>query len=194
MLKKFSILQSPAKWHFKNPEDGHTIQGLNLADTANKVRMYRAQNEHEPLEYLESIIENYLCMLPANRGCCEKMPPLKRGLYTTIKAGVLLVKQMLYNSFASQEVADIRALICVKCPLNVFPDKSAFIAWADSIAGMTTDGRRSKYHDQLGNCIACTCLLRSKIFFNEKIKLKPKVEKQMRDTTPACWQLPENNK
>jgi len=185
-------MNSPQEWYFKNPEDNFIIRGSNLADTANKVRMYRAQNEHEPLDYLESIIENYLCFRPENRGSCEKMPPLKRGLYTTIKAGVLLIKQMMYNSFASQEVADRRASLCVECPLNVFPDKSAFVTWADHIAEQTVGERKSKFHNEIGNCEACTCLLRSKVFYNDKIKLKPKVEIKMREINPNCWQLPEN--
>lgn len=194
MLRKFSIMNSPSDWHFKNPEDSFIIRGKDLAETARKVRMYRSQNEQEPLEFLESVIENYLCMLPANKGSCEKMPPLKRGLYTTLKAGVLLVKQMMYNSFTSQEVADSRALICTKCSFNVFPDKTKFVKWADDIAAQTVGDRKSAHHDELGNCEGCTCLLRSKVFYDGKIKLKLLAETRMRKANINCWQLPENNK
>lgn len=194
MLNKFSILNTPARWYFKNPEDGFLLEGKDLKDVASKVRRYRAQNEFENLEYLENVIENFLCSRPENRGSCEKMPALKRGLYATIKAGVLLIKQMMYNSFASQEVADSRALVCVACSLNTFPDKTAFIKWGDDIAEQTIGDRRSKYHDDLGNCQPCSCLLKSKVFYNEKIKLKPGQESEIRSKTPSCWQLPENCK
>lgn len=193
-LKKFSILNSPADWHFKNPEDKFIIKGKDLKEVASKVRMYRAQNQFEPLEYLESVIENYLCMLPRNQGSCERMLPLKRGLYTSLRGGIAIVLQMMYNSFATQEVADARALICVGCKLNTFPDKTAFVTWADSIAQQTVGDRRSKYHEEIGNCSGCTCLLRSKVFFDGKIKLKLGQESEMRDASKNCWQLPENNK
>ena len=194
MLKKFSILTSPSDWYFKNPDDGFTIKGSSLQDVATKVRSYRSQNQQDEIQYLENVIENWLCCRKENWGKCEKLPPLKRGLYTTLKAGVLLIKQMMYNSFASQELADSRALTCVNCKANSFPDKDGFIKWADDIAEQTVGDRKSKYHEQIGNCEVCTCLLRSKIFYNEKIKLKKEIEDKMREVNPKCWQLPENNK
>jgi hypothetical protein len=163
--------------------------GKDLNDLCRRIRLYRAQNELEPLEYLEAIVEHYLCLRSENKGGCERRgSPLKRGLIPTLKGGVLILKNLMYNSFASQEVADARSAICKECPHNVFPDKGPFIAWSDNIAEHTVGDRKSAHHDDLGNCGICSCPLRPKVFFTGKPQL---TNEQLNEMPANCWQKKE---
>lgn len=180
-------------YRFKDPDTGFKFQAETLAQICKHIREYRRQNTLEPIDFLEDAVMHFSCMLKENLGACERSPDkLKRGVHAFIKGGVSLLKNLLYSSFASQEVADKRSLICKNCVLNVFPDKGPFIAWADSIAVSSTGGKRSMYHDDLGNCSGCSCPLRAKVFYNGKIELKNSEENLMRLSNLSCWQLPEN--
>lgn len=86
----------------------------------------------------------------------------------------------------SEDVAKRRAKICMGCPHNVFPDKGAFIEWADSMAEAATGGKRIEETDKLGNCEVCSCPLRAKIWHKGPFKLL----KQEKQKLPGfCWQL-----
>lgn len=188
MLKKFAAFHTPKSFYFPNPENNFRIQGRDLQDLVAKVRLYRLQNEFPELEFLEAVIEHYLCGRPENIGACEDRGPLKRGLIATIKGAVVVLQNLMYNSFASQEVADARSEACVRCPHNVFPDKGPFIKWSDNLAENSVGDRKSKNHDLLGNCEICSCPLRCKVFFNGKIQLKQEELNAMPD---YCWQKKE---
>ena len=108
MLRKFAAFHVPKSFYFPNPENNFRIQGRNLQDLASKVRLYRAQNEFPELEFLEAVIEHYLCGRPENIGACEDRGPLKRGIIATIKGAVVVLKNLMYNSFTSQAVAEDR--------------------------------------------------------------------------------------
>lgn len=189
MLFKFNPFLAPKAWKFKDPDTGRDYKGTSLADLCTKIRGYREQNNLQPLEFLEATIVNYLCMLPENIGGCRPAEPLKRGIIQTFKGGIALLKDIAYKTFVSQEVADARAKICAGCPLNVFPDKGEFVHWADVIAEASLGKKRSAYHDQLGNCEACTCLMRSKVFYGGEITLTDDEKFKMKKANPNCWQL-----
>lgn len=190
MFRRFTACIAPKAYYFKDPDSGRVTNGTSVQDVAAKVRQYRMQNELEDIPYLEAVIENYLCRQKENLGGCEPLPELKRGLMETLKGGIALLKSMMYSSFASQEVADERAKICLSCPLNTFYDKTDdFAHWCNDVAEQVVGERRSKHHDELGVCSACTCGLRFKVFYNEPIKLTKKQEKEILAENPNCWQL-----
>lgn len=178
-------------WKFKDPDTGFEFKGANIQQILSHIRSYREQNSLEPLEMLDTVVTNYNCMLPENLGVCTATPEkLKRGVYQYIKGGIALLKNMLYPSFATQEEADRRSLICKECVLNVFPDKTKFIKWSDDLAEQCVENRRSKYHESLGNCEACSCPLRAKVWWNGKVELTNTERTQMESANPKCWQIP----
>lgn len=189
MLRKFAPFRVPQSWYFENPENRWRIEGKSLSDLTQKVRLYRAQNEFPELDYLEAVIEHYLCGKRENIGACESRGVLKRGLIPMIKGGIVILKNMMYNSFASQEVADERAEICVTCPHNVFPDKGPFIEWSDRLAENSVGDRKTRSHDLLGNCAVCSCPLRCKTFHPGPFELTTEQRITIESTKPDCWQL-----
>jgi len=150
------------------------------------IRAYRKQNELEPLDFLPAIVEHYQCVQPDNIGRCTPAPQLKRGFIQFVKGGIALLKNVAYKSYASQNEADRRAEICLNCLHNTFPDRGPFVRWADDLAEAAVGDRKSTYHDQLGNCGVCSCLLRSKVFYNGTLELTDDELAEMRKVN--CWQ------
>ena len=133
---------------------------------------------------MDQVLENYWCGLPENAGKCSVVN-LSRGWYHYLKGGIALLENMFFGekNMVSQEEADARGSVCIECPFNVFPDRDAFIQWSDEIAEASTGGKRSKHHDELGNCEICTCPLRAKVW-NKDAKM---TEKESEKAPDFCW-------
>lgn len=151
---------------------------------------YRAQNGLEPIEHLRASIEDYLCQQPENGGKCMEYK-LGRGLFATYRGGVAVVKNFLFGKkeMVSEDVADERATQCLDCPLNIFPDKDGFIEFSDRLAEASTGGLKSKHYDDLGNCAACSCVLKMKVWKKGPFTVSDK-EKALMESVD-CWQLKE---
>lgn len=173
------------RWEFLDPDTQYYHRAPDRDTLLARVNNYRQQNDLEPIINLNDVVENYMCGKKYNIGLCEPNKTLSRSLLTYIKGGVALLKSIAYNSFVSQEEADRRALICIKCPKNIFPDKKRFVEWADKLAEATVGDRKSAHHDKLGNCEVCSCCMRSKIFYDGKLDFTPKEYKQF---PSFCWQ------
>lgn len=182
---QFKPFQTSTHWAFKNPENGRELKANSKGELLVLLVSYRLQNGFPALEFPDQVIDNYLCEHPSNVGRCQPIPELKRGVLAYITGGVALLKTFLYKKFASQELADERAAVCVQCPHNIFPNKGDFVKWADSVAEASIEGRRSKYHDELGNCAICSCNMRAKVFYGDKIELTQSEYAQAPD---FCWQ------
>lgn len=189
MFLKFKPFVGPAEYTFKDPDTGYLFKETSRKSLFSRIVAYRAQNNLPPIEELALVVESYLCSLPVHQGLCTPVGPLKRGLLSYFKGGVALATNLWYNKVVSKEEADRRGAICVKCPLNVFPDKGPFVAWSDSIAEASVGSLRSKYHEELGNCEGCSCPLRAKVFYGGTIKLTVSEATTMKNSNPKCWQL-----
>lgn len=186
-FRKFKAFTASASIEFKDPDTGHMFKAKTLSELYRNILMYRVQNNLEMIEYLPQVVENYQCSLPCNTGRCESAS-LERSISQYIRGGIALLHNMAFKKFASQEEAEARASQCVQCPNNVFPDKGAFMAWADDIAIQQVGERRTTRHNELGNCAACSCPLRSKVFIGGPLPAFPEEEvKEMRKV--GCWQL-----
>lgn len=189
-LRQLKPFEAFTSFRFKDPDTGYEHTGRNFRDLLKNIISYRAQNLLEPIEELASVVETHICGFPENCNKCKPME-LHRSFYTTIKAGIILIKKKLFKEYVSQEVADRRADQCIRCPHNVFPDKDEFVKWADENAIEMIGARRSKHHDILGNCGACGCPLRAKVFLGGKFpKFKKHEVEQMKKV--GCWQLRES--
>lgn len=187
-ISKFKVSTGPKEWVFKNPDDGFEFKASSQDKLLAHIRQYREVNGQEELDFLESVVENYLCQLPMNSGACTRSK-IKRGVFQYLQGGIALLKAVAFKSFTTQEEADRRSEICKDCSLNVFPNKTYFVKWSDRLALEAIGNRKSKYHDKLGTCSACSCPLRCKVFYPGKLDLKEEEKQKMRKANPACWQL-----
>lgn len=188
MFLQFKVFNASSVWEFKDPDTGYLYKASNRGLLLSNIISYRIQNNLEPLEELNTIVDNYLCHLPENKGKCKHLK-YHRNFFAYIKGGIALLMNLYYgekNMVLVQE-ADRRAEICLACPHNIFPDKDMFVKWADEIAFASVGSRRSTHHDKLGNCEVCSCPIRAKVFWSGKNKLDATQVSQMRKV--ACWQL-----
>lgn len=186
IIHTFKPFKSPYRFVFKDPDTGRQFHAKDKKALFNQVVSYREQNKLPLLEELSAVIDNYLCGLPENVGNCQPVK-LKRGLLTTLRGGIAVIENFFYGEkrMVSQETAEARAEICLKCPHNIFPDKDLFVKWSDEVAEATTHGRRTSQHDKLGNCGVCSCTLKAKVFYGGEIEL-PK--DQFNALPDFCWQ------
>ena len=190
MFLQFKKFCSPSKFEFKDPDVPNKVyKGQSYEQLYQQIRGYRSQNELPPIDYLEVVVENYICRLPGHEGSCQPRPPLKRGLLATLRGGIALIQNLMYSEFAAQVVADARALECKDCPLNTFPDKGPFVKWSDELAQMSVGSRKSEFHEELGNCEGCGCPMRPKVFYMGPIKLTAQQKEKMLEANPECWQV-----
>jgi len=184
VIKKFKPFIGPKSFVFVDPDTGFKYAEETKERLFKRIVDYRSQNELEPIVALERVLENYWCSLAENAGNCE-MVPLRRGWYHYLKGGVSLVENLFFGekNLVTQEMADSRASLCIKCPYNVFPDKGRFVEWSDEIAEASTGGKKSKYHEELGNCDVCSCPLRAKVW-NKKATL---TEEESAKAPEFCW-------
>lgn len=152
-----------------------------------RITTYRKVNNLEPIEHLSFVLESYWCGLPENAGNCESIKELPRGLLGYIRGGIAYLTTMAYKSMVGQEEADKRSEQCASCKYNFFPDRKGFVRWSDEIAESSTLGRKSKKHDELGNCALCSCPLRAKVFYNGTVKIEESWKAGMQEV--GCWQL-----
>lgn len=186
MFLSFRPFQTSVVWEFVDPDTQRKFTAESRESLVRQIVKYRAQNELEPIENLHMVLDHYLCTLPINSGKCRSQTTLRRGIAATVKGGVMLWKSLMYKKVVSQEEADRRAAICVACPHNVFPDRGAFVRWADQLAEASVGKKRSVHHDLLGNCDICSCPLRAKVFFAGDPGLSEDDVSRMRAV--GCWQ------
>lgn len=195
VFKEFKPFISPRRFVFTDPDTKREFTGTSIPHLARQIRGYREQNELPPLDLLEVVIENYLCTLPIHVGSCQPIKKASRGFVQYLQGGVAFLRNIVYKSFEPQEEADRRGEICTRCPHNVFPDRGPFIKWIDDIAERSIGKLQSKHHNELGICEVCSCPLRSKVFYNGKIKLTKEQRSTMEALIdPKCWQVEKPEK
>lgn len=193
MFYRFKSFEGPASYSWTDPDTGRQFSENSKQALIDRIVAYRLQNNLEPIEELSFVLESYWCGLPENHGRCEPVSELRRGFLGYMRAGIAFVKNLWYERTVSQEVADARARVCVKCPLNKIPgDIPAFEKWSNDIAVASVGARKTELHDELKVCAGCTCPLKAKVFYGDVIRLSEKERAFMREANPSCWQLPEN--
>lgn len=190
MLLEFKPFEATSVYRFIDPDTQFKYIADSLPSLVQLITTYRANNRFPPIEELPSVLENYFCTLPENCGKCRKRKMLKRGLYAYIKGGLVLLQNLWYDKTVTLEVADKRAFQCSTCSLNIFPDKGPFVRWSDKIAEASVGDKKTKHNDLLGNCSACSCCLRAKVWYTGPFNLSE--NERMSMEAVACWQLKEN--
>lgn len=187
----FNPFQTSIVWKLPDPDTQHLHTGRTRAELVSNIVNYRAQNGLPKLDSLDLVIDNYLCTLPENLGKCRPVN-LRRGLLQYLKGGLTLISNIWYGekNMVTQEEAERRAKICEFCPCNTFPDKGLFIAWSDNIMQNSVGDKRVSNYELLGNCDACTCTLKAKVWLKKgNINLTKDESDKMHLCNDKCWQL-----
>ena len=169
-LLKFNPFTDSKTFQFKDPDTGHVYKASSREGLLRQILDYREQNRLPEIESLREVVDHYLCLLPENAGSCQYETNQKRGFLTYAKGGLMLLKKVFYGEhmMVPQEVAEKRAAICLRCPLNRYPEDASrgmVDAWADSVALHSTNDRHTSVDALLHECAACKCVLKAKVFY-----------------------------
>jgi len=184
---KFKALEAPRDFDFIDPDTSYQYKENDKNTLMRRIVSYREQNDLSPLDALSAVLDNYWCSKPQNKGLCEQNNQLHRSLWTTIRGGVAVLVNMLYPKVVADEKAEKRAAQCAICPFNEFPDKGAFVSWSDSVAVASIGKKKTSFHEELGNCKVCTCVLKAKVFYDGPVKFDAQQIQDLKSVN--CWQL-----
>jgi len=187
MISKFKPFLGPAQYTFRDPDTGLQYKEKDKKTLISRIRAYRMQNALPEIEFLDDVLEMYWCSLPENVGRCEPKS-LTLGILPMMKAGIVILKNFLYDKVVNQDIAEKRALQCRGCEFNRMPENSGVKHWLDLVAINSVKGHRTKEYEKLGTCSVCECPLNMKVFYAGKID-KPTPEQQKKYDAVNCWQL-----
>lgn len=164
---------------------------------------YREQNKLPPIDNLREVWENWICQEFGMEGKCAPVGEnIKRTFEQYIKGGRAWIRTLLKkDKWVSQEEAEKRAATCADCNqnlVNIGHRHSQF--YTDKFMQYQTGGRKTKNDVKLYTCKVCTCLLRSKVHYQDDVVAESlsdtEVGKLMREpkhlSTKAplrCWQV-----
>ena len=139
--------------------------------------------------------------------CCPVESTVSRNFRQYISGGLAylkLITQKEEDKFVTEEEAQKRANICLKCKFNVKNYGHSFAHYyTDKMMAKSVGSRRVKNWQNLFTCKCCSCILNSKVWFSGKIVggslLREDIEKMRgavdySDNPIKCWQLEERDK
>lgn len=182
---KFKTGERSLEFNFPDPDTGYIHKASNYQNLVREILVYRQNNNLEPIENLPQVLEDYFCRMACNAGKCQKDIALNRGYAAIWKGGILLLKNLLYKRFASQETAENRAKQCSTCKYNVLKNPDLLDIAAEKMVGKRSLPEELKA--KTGNCAACGCNLRGKVFYDGEISPDEEELKAFQEVN--CWQL-----
>ena len=121
----------PKRYIFQDPDTKRNFKADSREALTKAIVSYRAANGLERIKRLEIVLDHYWATLPENIGNTEVAPTLERGWLAYMKGGLTLLDYLRYGEkqLVNQITADKRAVQCVSCKYNIFPDKGPFLEW-----------------------------------------------------------------
>lgn len=205
-------------WGWADPQTGFAYNldygtgERGLSQLMEHVRRYRADNmlaAIDPQE-LRRLIEGEICKRPGMESRCCDATQAKRTLQQTISGGLAAAKAVIGTfipgehemNMVSSKLAERRADVCKKCPMNNPPtDQSALEQLEDKAMLKLVGSRKTSVSDELFSCGVCTCNVRAKVWFGRRLingSLNNETKRRLaevtigRDGKPmVCWQLAE---
>lgn len=193
----------PGGWRFEDPQTGFKFDRhyRTIDELMAHVDSYRAQNKLPPIPDLQENIEIYLCSQPDMEGHCIEQATIKRTAQQYLQGAKAAIKTFFNPNaaFESQEVAQKRAEICVRCRHNRKNSKHLRAQeYTDEVVSKVVGDRTTPLDSKLFTCELCTCPLRPKVHISQKIvqdSLSAKERLKLMKATDFegkplhCWQI-----
>lgn len=197
---KTTHIAPPGGWRYVDPTTQYKYNQKypSLDSLLLHIRNYRAENSLDPIPELEMVVSEWLCYQP---NVPFKTVPTPRTINQYFRGGVAAARVMLTKEpFCSQEVAEKRAEICVRCRYNEPPaGKSQIESMTDVAVQAVVGNRKTELNRKLFICTVCTCPLKAKVHLAEDI-VADNIEEKERYRLPNgfpgidgkplyCWQI-----
>lgn len=168
------------------------------------VQQYRKQNNLPPIENFRECWEHFICVNSQKdfKMCCPREDKIARSFKQYIAGGLAYIKSIFQKEeekFVQKEEAQRRADMCLQCQLNRKNYGHNFAQYyTDKLMRRSVGNRFVNNWQQLYTCMGCSCILNSKVWFNEKTVgtsllrediVKLRGAKDSKGKPIKCWQL-----
>lgn len=208
-LKKLALpnitTAPPGGWRYTVPETKQSFAESNLEALLKTLKAhYRATGYDVPLDLVERI-EAFICAEVPEY--CGAGPSALSQVVGKIEDAVLTFHAVIQGmrtlagwvagsgERVALEVAEKRASICARCPLNVQPKgcTGCNMGVLRQLTEKFVGGKRTSYYEQLKACKACACQLNAKVHL-PRSNIWPKMsEKQKAQLPSECWLVTEGD-
>ena len=200
---KTKLRVPPGGWRYVDPDTGFEYDRpyRSFADLVDHVRRYRSFNGLPRLHQLRFLVEDWLCSQPDMDSYCREFRP-PRSLEQFISGARAAVKVILKGdeSYTSQDIAEARAEICVKCRHNKFSKvQSRLEYYTNKYIKAVVGDRNTSLDEKLFTCEVCTCPLRPKVHISQAIIEESLTKRERRllamgvldveGNKMECWQV-----
>lgn len=110
----------------------------------------------------------------------DAVPPRRLSIWDVLSGTTVMLTHKLAGSpLVSQEEAERRAVICLKCPQNKqFVRTCAACPDLEKVTNAVIGHQRTKHDPDLHSCSVCACFLKSAIWIELEIQQRPLTEMQ----------------
>lgn len=187
---------------FCDPDTGKHFSYPSYAELESAVQKYREDKDLPRIAKFRAVWEHYICENVAGMEgrCCQVAEYIKRSFEQFWQGGKSFVRAAVAGkaAFVDQTTADRRAAICKQCDQNV-KNIGHRNFYTDTAIKQQVGQRRSVHHDDLHTCKICSCILKAKVFYNNKIVAGSITDTELVQLTRRprdaagrplrCWQL-----
>jgi hypothetical protein len=191
----------PDLFTWKFPQDGYVASAYDIDSWFSKIDKHYKDNEYPQPANWREIAENDLCRRLSGEWCTGGGP---RSFVNTrftlddfIRGTKVLAPFVLTGNVVSKEVAESRALICSRCPLNVRVPGCASCSQMANVVADAKGGGTTKYDNLLQSCAICLCSNEAQIWIPIEYLRKGVTDvmmgqfKEFNETGGECWKAKE---
>lgn len=192
---KYKIFVPPGgRWFYEVPETKVFLSSNDSeGDLLWHVRQHYLANKLPVPDNLQAVVQNYMCLhLP--EGFCEgELEPLaKRAAPLTFFSIVQFTQALVHkltkaDFFVSQEEAERRARICLRCPENSKNLCTTCNGLRSLAAALIGNRQATSVDAKLEACAVCGCALRAKLHVNRAYIAES--AKRLKEYPPYCWMV-----
>jgi hypothetical protein len=194
------VLKDPTAWlpyiaqKYTDPETGIMVKGQTLKLLVNRYRQeLRNRMLPVPEDLDQRILKEISKVYPQCCSYVDEAPPsvtLKKNFnITDVKAFLKSVEGTIKGGgVVSQEVAEERTNICMRCPYNKSLPGCEGCSGVANIVFSIIGARKTDNMGYLKQCGVCGCSLKAKVWVpQETIKQTAQIQNNMNDFPDWCW-------
>lgn len=190
----------PGFFTFIVPETGYKISEFSKEEMFRKIKLHYDTNGIPLPENYKEIIEDRICKRLDGEWCSEGAKEYtgkgcKIGLAELFKGAVSIAQLIIAKFkdkeiFVKQEIAEERALICSRCPLNI--STGACLSCGSMLKiTQATEGikgeKKTEVDHLIDNCCICKCRLSLIVHLTNEINNAGQTEESMLQYPIWCW-------
>jgi hypothetical protein len=199
MLKLKPITDSvtvPDKFSYRFPQDGFVVTHNVKAAWFQAIDRHYKDNAYDQPENWREIAEDALCRRLSGEWCTGGTPHSFVNTRFTLDDFIRGAKIALTGALVSPEIAEARAIVCSRCPVNVQVPGCNSCSGVANLVATLKGARGTKYDHLLKACGVCHCSCEAMVWYSTPDLQKGVTPEMMKtyqeiDQAGKCWKYRE---